>query len=141
MMKGVLLIARKEIQEGLRNRWVLANTLLLAALALTLTFLGSAPDAHLVAPGTEGLEERKPLDVVPMRVGEEKVGAQGMVLQLLHEVMSEPAESAPRIEDHEAGAAVRPLHPPLYARLLAGLGVRSPSPVRCREQGRRAGLV
>lgn len=42
-MKTVLIIARKEIQEGLRNRWVLATTLLLAALALTLTFLGSAP--------------------------------------------------------------------------------------------------
>jgi Cu-processing system permease protein len=42
-MRNVLLIASKEIQEGLRNRWVLATTLLLAALALTLTLLGSAP--------------------------------------------------------------------------------------------------
>ena len=42
-MRNVLIVARKEIQEGLRNRWVLATTLLLAALALTLTFLGSAP--------------------------------------------------------------------------------------------------
>ena len=42
-MRNILLIAGKEIQEGLRNRWVLATTLLLAALALTLTFLGSAP--------------------------------------------------------------------------------------------------
>lgn len=42
-MRTILIIARKEIQEGLRNRWVLANTVLLAALALTLTFLGSAP--------------------------------------------------------------------------------------------------
>lgn len=42
-MRTILIIARKEIQEGLRNRWVLATTLLLAALALTLTFLGSAP--------------------------------------------------------------------------------------------------
>jgi Cu-processing system permease protein len=42
-MRNVLLVAGKEIQEGLRNRWVLATTLLLAALALTLTFLGSAP--------------------------------------------------------------------------------------------------
>jgi Cu-processing system permease protein len=40
---NVLIIAGKEIQEGVRNRWVLATTLLLAALALTLTFLGSAP--------------------------------------------------------------------------------------------------
>ena len=42
-MRNILIVARKEIQEGLRNRWVLATTLLLAALALTLTFLGSAP--------------------------------------------------------------------------------------------------
>jgi Cu-processing system permease protein len=42
-MRNVLLIAVKEIQEGLRNWWVLSTTLLLAALALTLTFLGSAP--------------------------------------------------------------------------------------------------
>ncbi len=42
-MRNVLIVARKEVQEGLRNRWVLATTLLLATLALTLTFLGSAP--------------------------------------------------------------------------------------------------
>lgn len=42
-MRNVLIVAGKEIQEGMRNRWVLATTLLLAALALTLTFLGSAP--------------------------------------------------------------------------------------------------
>jgi Cu-processing system permease protein len=48
-VKNVLIIARKEIQEGLRNRWVLATTLLLAALALTLTFLGSAPTGNVGA--------------------------------------------------------------------------------------------
>lgn len=48
-MKNVLTIAGKEIQEGLRNRWVLATTLLLAALALTLTFLGSAPTGNVGA--------------------------------------------------------------------------------------------
>lgn len=42
-MRTVLILAGKEIQEGLRNRWVLATTLLLAGLALALTFLGSAP--------------------------------------------------------------------------------------------------
>lgn len=42
-MRAILIVAGKEIQEGLRNRWVLATTVLLAALALTLTFLGSAP--------------------------------------------------------------------------------------------------
>lgn len=42
-MRNVLLIAGKEIQESLRNRWVVAMTALLAALALSLTLLGSAP--------------------------------------------------------------------------------------------------
>lgn len=48
-MRTVLVIASKEIREGLRNRWVLATTLLLAALALTLTFLGSAPTGNVGA--------------------------------------------------------------------------------------------
>ena len=46
-MTNILIIARKEIQEGLRNRWVLATTVLLAALALTLSFLGSAPTGNV----------------------------------------------------------------------------------------------
>jgi Cu-processing system permease protein len=46
-MNNILIVAGKEIQEGLRNRWVLATTLLLAALALTLTFLGSAPTGNV----------------------------------------------------------------------------------------------
>jgi Cu-processing system permease protein len=46
-MRNIVVVARKEIQEGLRNRWVLATTLLLAALALTLTFLGSAPTGNV----------------------------------------------------------------------------------------------
>ena len=39
----VLTIAAQEVRAGLRNRWVLAITLLLAALALSLSLLGSAP--------------------------------------------------------------------------------------------------
>jgi Cu-processing system permease protein len=42
-MRAIVIIAGKEIRDGLRNRWVMATTLLLAALALTLAFLGSAP--------------------------------------------------------------------------------------------------
>jgi Cu-processing system permease protein len=42
-MRQILIIAGKEIRDGLRNRWVAAATLLLAALALSLAFLGSAP--------------------------------------------------------------------------------------------------
>jgi Cu-processing system permease protein len=54
-MRNILIVARKEIQEGMRNRWVLATTLLMAGLALSLTFLGSTPT------GTVGV---RALDVV-----------------------------------------------------------------------------
>ncbi|PJI37322.1 ABC transporter permease subunit, partial [Ferrovibrio sp.] len=46
-MTNILNIAAKEIQEGLLNRWVLATTLLLLALSLTLSFLGSAPTGNV----------------------------------------------------------------------------------------------
>jgi Cu-processing system permease protein len=42
-MRQVVIIAGKELRDGMRNRWVLATTALLAALALTLAFLGAAP--------------------------------------------------------------------------------------------------
>lgn len=42
-MSTILTLAGKEIRDGLRNRWVMAATLLLGALALSLTFLGTAP--------------------------------------------------------------------------------------------------
>jgi Cu-processing system permease protein len=48
-MKAILVVALKEIQEGLRNRWVLAATLLLAGLSLSLTLLGSAPTGNVGA--------------------------------------------------------------------------------------------
>lgn len=54
-MPTILTLAAKEVREGIRNRWVLATTLLLAALALTLALLGSAPT------GTVGVSR---LDVV-----------------------------------------------------------------------------
>lgn len=54
-MRAVHVIAGQEIRAGLRNRWIVATTLLLAALALSLTLLGSAPT------GTVGVD---PLAVV-----------------------------------------------------------------------------
>lgn len=50
-----LIVAAKEVHQAVRNRWVLAATLLLAGLALSLAFLGSAPT------GTVGV---RALDVV-----------------------------------------------------------------------------
>jgi Cu-processing system permease protein len=46
-MRAVAIIALKELRDALRNRWVVATTLLLAALALTLAFLGSAPTGEV----------------------------------------------------------------------------------------------
>ncbi len=42
-MNATLTLIGKEVRDGLRNRWVLAVALLLAALALALGLLGSAP--------------------------------------------------------------------------------------------------
>jgi Cu-processing system permease protein len=42
-MRSIAIIAVKEMRDGLRNRWVIATTVLLAALALTLAFMGAAP--------------------------------------------------------------------------------------------------
>lgn len=50
-MRAVAVLAWKEFRDGLRNRWVVAATLLLGALALALAFLGSAPTGSVgVAP-------------------------------------------------------------------------------------------
>ena len=40
---AVLTIARRELAEGIRNRWVLSTTILMAALASAIAALGSAP--------------------------------------------------------------------------------------------------
>jgi Cu-processing system permease protein len=58
-MRRVLVLAEKEFRDGLRNRWVAGATLLLAALAFTLTFLGSAPT---------GLLDVKPLAVTVISI-------------------------------------------------------------------------
>jgi Cu-processing system permease protein len=46
-MNAIAIVAAKEIRQAVRNRWVFAATLLLAGLALSLTFLGSAPTGSL----------------------------------------------------------------------------------------------
>lgn len=43
------IVAAHELRIGLRNRWVLATTLVLAALALSLSLLGSAPVGTVAA--------------------------------------------------------------------------------------------
>ncbi len=48
-MRTVLILAGRELRDGLRNRWVLAATILLAGLALALAFLGSAPTGTIGA--------------------------------------------------------------------------------------------
>ncbi len=53
-MSALATIAIKEFRDGLRNNWVAGATLLLAALAFALTFLGSSPT---------GLLDVKPLAV------------------------------------------------------------------------------
>ena len=42
-MSAILTIARRELAEGMRNRWVVSMTVVMAALAGTIAALGSAP--------------------------------------------------------------------------------------------------
>lgn len=48
-MRALAILAASEIRDGLRNRWVAAIILLLAALALSLALLGSAPSGSVRA--------------------------------------------------------------------------------------------
>jgi Cu-processing system permease protein len=49
-MTAVITIAAKELRDGLRNRWAVTATVVLAGLALALAFLGSAPTGHVGVP-------------------------------------------------------------------------------------------
>ncbi|HLN22827.1 MAG TPA: ABC transporter permease subunit [Patescibacteria group bacterium] len=49
-MTAVITIAAKELHDGLRNRWAVTATVVLAGLALALAFLGSAPTGHVGVP-------------------------------------------------------------------------------------------
>lgn len=53
MQPVILILASKEIRDGVRNRWVAATILLLGTLALTLSFLGSAPTGELKVAALE----------------------------------------------------------------------------------------
>ena len=46
-MNAILIIAGKEVRDGLRNRWIVGTTLLLAVLAFALAMLGTAPTGVL----------------------------------------------------------------------------------------------
>jgi Cu-processing system permease protein len=58
-MSPMFVLAAKEFRDGLRNKWVTGATLLLAALAFALTFLGSSP---------AGLVDAKPLAVTVVSI-------------------------------------------------------------------------
>jgi Cu-processing system permease protein len=58
-MGSILTLASKEVRDGLRNKWVAGATVVLAALAFALTFLGSTPT---------GLLDVKPLAVTVVSI-------------------------------------------------------------------------
>lgn len=49
----ISILAAKELRDGMRNRWVAASIVLLGGLALSLSFLGSAPTGELKASSLE----------------------------------------------------------------------------------------
>jgi Cu-processing system permease protein len=52
-VNAVLVIAMKEIRDGIRNRWVIGSILLLTILAVSLLLLGSAPAGSVKAGAME----------------------------------------------------------------------------------------
>ncbi len=83
-MPTILILAVREIREGMRNRWVLATTLLLAGLALTLALLGSAP------VGTVGASR---LDVVTVSLASLTIFLVPLIALLLsHDAIAGEAE-------------------------------------------------
>ncbi|WP_346795955.1 ABC transporter permease [Halomonas sp. Bachu 37] len=46
-MKAMFIVAAKEFQDGLRNRWVLAITVILAAMAMGIAYFGAAASGGL----------------------------------------------------------------------------------------------
>jgi Cu-processing system permease protein len=80
----IRILAVREVREGMRNRWVLATTLLLAALALTLALLGSAPT------GTVGASR---LDVVTVSLASLTIFLVPLIALLLsHDAIAGEAE-------------------------------------------------
>lgn len=61
-MSPIWIITGKEVRDSLRNRWVLAATLLLAALALSLGFLGSSPTGSV--KGSAHRDRGEPVEFV-----------------------------------------------------------------------------
>jgi Cu-processing system permease protein len=47
VIRTIRILAAKEIRDGLRNRWVASTIMLLGTLALSLSFLGSAPTGEV----------------------------------------------------------------------------------------------
>ena len=66
-MNPVWIITGKEVRDSLRNRWVLAASVLLAALALSLGFLGSSPTGSVkVDPLTVTVVSLSSLSIFPL---------------------------------------------------------------------------
>lgn len=83
-MPVMLILAAQEVRAGLRDRWVLATTLLLAGLALTLALLGSAPT------GTVGANR---LDVVTVSLASLTIFLVPLIALLLsHDAIAGEAE-------------------------------------------------
>ena len=68
-MNNVLIVAGKELRDGLRNRWLLAITVVFAGLALGIAYFGAAASGkvgfHLAGghnrePGNPGRLRRAP---------------------------------------------------------------------------------
>ena len=56
-MSAILTIVRRELAEGVRNRWVVSMTAVMAALAGAIAALGSAPTGSTATGSTSASRE------------------------------------------------------------------------------------
>ena len=127
-MRNIVIIAGKEIKEGLRNRWVLATTLLLAALSLSLTFLGSAPTGNVGAGA---------LDVVVVSLSSLTIFLLPLIALLIsHDAVVGEMERGTMILLLELSGGPRPGHPRQILRTRADPRLRDRH--RLRRRGGRA---
>src|SRR3954447_5856375 len=88
---------RESVQRNRKDHWVhLSSQDLLERHAL----LGGSVYHDRGFPGAKGLEERRPLNVIPMGVGQEDISGEDPV-SLLHQHMAERTQSAAGIEDDQ----------------------------------------
>ena len=148
-MSPTLIIAQKEIRDNLRNRWVLAATILMFALALALGFMGSTPTGSVkVDPLTVTVVSLSSLSIflVPLiamlmsydaLIGEIERGTMALLLSY---PISRWQILVGKFIGHTALHAIATLNPAMAVRRFSGCRMEAVFPADCRQHFARRGV-